>query len=452
MKHLYRVFGLFAAAVFCMAHAQEEGAPARGRETAGPPTKTTFIRLTNNANAVMVEPVTPDPVKSRIVLLITHPERANNINGAAPMARYGYRTMMMNYYGPEIAYEEFLLPLAAAVKAARATPGVEKVVLMGHSTGGPELAFYQDVAENGPKACQEPVRVYKCDSKGIENLPRADGLIAFDANSGAPDRTIAFDPAVDPHNPARKPDPALDSYDPRNGFDPKTNGAQYSEEFKKKFFAAQGTRVNQLIDEALVRLKLIEQGKGLYTDDEPFVVFGGSKGADGARLDLADVRLLSRTRAPHLLLKADGTRSVEIWHNLLEPSARPQDAHTLYGTTSTTMNVTVRHFLSFFGQRTRPGYGLTEDSIDGIEWRGTASSIQGDVEGIRVPTLVVAATCADHMVMGEITFDHSAAKDKELVGVEGSNHNFQPCKPQYGDVAKRAYDYVDGWLSKPGRF
>ena len=115
------------------------------------------------------------------------------------------------------------------------------------------------------------------------------------------------------------------------------------------------------------------------------------------------------------------------------------------------MNVTVRHFLSFFGQRTKPGYRLTADSIEGLEWRGTASSIQGDVEGIHVPTLVVAATCADHMVMGEITYDHSAAKDKDLVGIEGSNHGFQPCKPQYGDVAKRAYDYVDSWLSKPGR-
>ena len=29
--------------------------------------------------------------------------------------------------------------------------------------------------------------------------------------------------------------------------------------------------------------------------------------------------------------------------------------------------------------------------------------------------------------------------------------SFNACKPQYGDVAKRAYDYVDEWLTKPGR-
>ena len=46
---------------------------------AGPPTRTTFVRLANNANAIIVEPVTPVPGKSRIAL-ITHPENANNFN------------------------------------------------------------------------------------------------------------------------------------------------------------------------------------------------------------------------------------------------------------------------------------------------------------------------------------------------------------------------------------
>jgi hypothetical protein len=47
--------------------------------------------------------------------------------------------------------------------------------LAGHSTGGIELTSYQDVAENGPKACQGPERVYKCQTKDAENLPQADG-------------------------------------------------------------------------------------------------------------------------------------------------------------------------------------------------------------------------------------------------------------------------------------
>ena len=32
-----------------------------------------------------------------------------------------------------------------------------------------------------------------------------------------------------------------------------------------------------------------------------------------------------------------------------------------------------------------------------------------------------------------------------------ANHGFLPCKPEYGDTFARAFDDVDGWLSKPGR-
>ena len=45
---------------------------------------------------------------------------------------------------------------------------------------------------------------------------------------------------------------------------------------------------------------------------------------------------------------------------------------------------------------------------------------------------------------------HSASL--KLVAVEGALHGFTPCKPEYGDTLKRAFDFVDNWLSKPGRF
>jgi hypothetical protein len=74
------------------------------------------------------------------------------------------------------------------------------------------------------------------------------------------------------------------------------------------------------------------------------------------------------------------------------------------------------------------------------------------MENITVPTLVMAATCAIHVVPLETVFDHSAAKDKEFVGVEGATHGFTPCRPEFGDTKKRAFDYVEAWLKKPGRF
>jgi hypothetical protein len=427
------------------AHAQSPAAASEG----GPPTKTTFVRLTNNANAILVEPVTPNPAKSRIAVLVTHPEHANNFNYfiGRELPKRGYRVMMMNYYGREQNYYEFLAPIAAAIKALQAIPGVEKVVLAGHSSGGPELTSYEDVAENGPSACMGPERVYKCDPKGLENLPKADGVMLLDANAGAPEKTIALNPAIDSHNP-RVVYPELDSFNPENGYNPATKSATYSPAFMSKFFVAQGAKANLVIDEALDRLALIEKGDGQYKDDEPFVVAGAGENLNGARPDVADLRMMSKTHAPHLLLKADGTRSTQIIPNVMAAAARPDEDLLA----ETTMNVTVRHYLSFQALSLTPDYRITEDNILGVKWRSSADSVEGNVEGITVPTLIMPATCAAHLVFLEISYDHSAAKDKELVGVEGANHSFQACKPEYGDTTKRTFDYVDTWLSKTGRF
>jgi pimeloyl-ACP methyl ester carboxylesterase len=410
--------------------------------------KTTYVRLTNNSNALLQEPVTPDPVRRRIVVLVAHPEGANQFNSfiAREVTRRGYRAMMLNYYGPETTYEEFLAPIAAAITHLRGLPGVQKVVVAGHSTGGPELTFYQDVAENGPRACQD--KVYPCASKNLTNLPKADGVMLLDSNNGASERTIAMDPAVDSRRP-RERNPELDMFSPRNGFNPATKSATYDPEFTRKFLVAQGARNNRVIDEALARLAKIEKGEGDYKDDEPFVVPGSAQAMNGAQLRLADTRLLSKTKAAHKHLKADGTTPVEIIPSVLEPRADVDSLHTL---ADTTQNWTVRHYLSFLALRTTADYGMTENDVTGIQWRSTPNSVPGNLEGITVPTLVMVGTCAGHVVLDEIGFHRSAARDKEFVGVEGGDHSFRPCKPQYGDSEKRAFDYVDGWLMKAGRF
>jgi len=118
----------------------------------------------------------------------------------------------------------------------------------------------------------------------------------------------------------------------------------------------------------------------------------------------------------------------------------------------TSQSGTVRHYLSFFAFHTTADYRLTADDIKGIDWRSSANSAVGNIEGITVPTLVMTATCAVHIVTGELAYDHSPAKDKEYVSVEGGDHFFKACKPEYGDPVKRTFDYVDRWLMKPGRF
>ena len=102
--------------------------------------------------------------------------------------------------------------------------------------------------------------------------------------------------------------------------------------------------------------------------------------------------------------------------------------------------------------RTDGGYKLTEDNVTGVEWRSVPNSVPGNVEGIRVPSLFVSATCAPHLVFTEIAYERSAAKDKEFIGVDGADHEFRPCGPEYGDPARHAFGYVDSWLLQPGRF
>jgi pimeloyl-ACP methyl ester carboxylesterase len=428
------------------------GGSARGQDAEVPATdRSTFVRLTNNANALIEEPATTDAAHRRIVFLTVHPEHANLFGSfmARELGRRGYRTMMMNYYGAEQTYEEFLAPIAAAIRRLRSLPGAEKVVLIGGSTGGAELTFYQNVAENGPKACQVPEVVYPCRGRNLDNLPKADGVVLIDINVGAPVRTVAIDPAVDDAHP-RQRNQALDMFDPHNGFDSKTGAANYSSEFRQRYFAAQGARANHLIDRALARLMKIEKGEGDYKDDEPFVVAGSSRELNGARLDLTDRRLLSRTHAPHLILKADGSTARQIVPSLFPPAKG--DVDMVDQLALTTQEVTVRHYLSFYALRTTPDYALTDDNINGLVWRSTVNSAPGNVEGVTVPTLVMAGSCYGHLVFNEIVYDHSAARDKDYVAVEGGNHTLQACDPKYGDVSKRAWDYIDGWLSKTGRF
>ena len=111
-----RVPGILILAIaFACQSAVAQGPPPQA-STGGPPLKTTFVRLQGMANAVLVEPEKLN-AKSHIAVLITHPEHANNFNYfiGLELPKYGYRAMMLNYYGKEQTYYEFLQPIAAAI-------------------------------------------------------------------------------------------------------------------------------------------------------------------------------------------------------------------------------------------------------------------------------------------------------------------------------------------------
>src|SRR3954467_15993365 len=80
-------------------------------------------------------------------------------------------------------WENNALDVKSGVNYLRSQPGITKVVLLGHSGGGPTMSFYEAVAEKGVAFCQDEHKLIKCASN-LAGLPKADGMILMDAPPG----------------------------------------------------------------------------------------------------------------------------------------------------------------------------------------------------------------------------------------------------------------------------
>ncbi len=402
------------------------------------------------SDSVLFEPP-PGVAVSPVALLFAHPGDVtyNHVAGRQ-MARRGYRILMVGQVEDDLPADAYAPSTSAALKFLRGLPDVTNVVVITHSGGGHHMAFYQNAAENGARACAGPEKIYPCRPERVAALEKADGLVLLDPTLGAFHQMSSIDPAVDSSAP-RLRIAALDMFAGANGYDAAGRRASYTPDFARRFYAAQAARSAALIAQARTRLAAIVQGRGRYRDDEPFVVPGMGVSATGARLYQPDTRIVAATKAPHLVLKADGTRVTEVVQSVRPASGpRPDDA---LGTLDVmTQNTTVRRFLAVSAIRTTPDFGFTATDITGVEWASAMNSTPGNAAGIRVPTLVLAMSCHYLMVPDEIIYDHLAAPDKQLVFVEGATHGFAPCRPEHGDTTARTFDYVDGWLKQPGRF
>jgi pimeloyl-ACP methyl ester carboxylesterase len=452
---------LFAACSFATAVAQSpaqiKGAASEAESaraaTSGPVGsdmfRTEYIRLgSNNSEGLLYTPSHPG-TKARIALVYSHPD-SNNFNSpiGRELSSRGYRVLMVNYRGADTGPESFAPTISRGIEYVRSLPGVQKVLIIGHSGGGHLLTFYGNAAEHGPAACQDKQKVYPCNGARLGGLAKPDGIILLDPALGALHKMSSLDPAVNDKD--RKRDQRVDMFDAANGYGAGAKSASYSAQFAEHFYAAQAARNALLVQRALDRLQAIEQGSAQFTDDEPYVIAGMSATPAGARLYQPDVTILAHTKSRHILLKADGS-SPEV----IVPSVRPASgefAAALGSLAVMGQNTTVRHFLANDAIRTTPGYAFTADDILGVQWTSSMASAPGNAEGITVPALVMVMTCHYLVVPGEIIFNHLGSKDKTFAGVEGAVHGFTPCRPEYGDTEKRLFDYVDTWLSGTRRF
>jgi pimeloyl-ACP methyl ester carboxylesterase len=423
--------------------------------------KTTFVPLGQGVPGVLYEPLEPG-AKAHIAVLAMHTVADYLTFTACPeLAKRGYRALCANCSTSKSGFvsdnnqDKMLLNVKLAVAYLRSHPGIKTVVLLGHSGGGGLMASYAAVAENGVSICQGPEKLVKC-SDTLAGLPPVDGLMLIDANiSGAAMSLFSLDPAILSEESGQVLDPALDMYNPQNGFSP--NGSTYSNEFKRRFFAKARDRENQLIAKALDRLAKIEAGKGNFSDDEPFIVPAGSY--RGNRLMTQDMSLWAHTRQPWPLLHPDGTVTTEIIRSVRVPRGTKSPSPSLSGSGLVT---TVRNFLSTFAIRPTDEFGYDASSLYGIDYRATYSNAVVSVENMTKPLLQMGMTGSHEYFSAETIRDHAKSADKTLAYVEGATHSFTPCKPcavaqgkpenYYGDTVKTLFDYVGGWLSKPGRF
>ena len=396
----------------------------------------------------------PSPVKGALYkpdsgpaphvgIVIVH--RTSNFLAAPATRELSKRGFMVLAVNPRsdnneaiVDFEANALDIKSAVEFLRKQPGITKVLLWGHSGGGPATSFYQAVAERGTSYCNDPRKLSPCDDS-LAGLPKADGLILVDAHPGISINGLrSLNPAVIDEHDSKRLDPSLDPFNPANGF--VDGAAHYSDAFKARYFKAQADRMNRLIDGAQSKLKAMRAGTAPYPDDDVMVVAR----FEGARLMELDPTIHHATAKPQRLLKNDGTIVTQIVESVRRPATGYDRRNATYAGGVRVM--TVRSFLSANAIRAK-------DSMDDIDWCSTNNSTRCAVARITTPTLITAMGAHYFIRDGEIHFDASASRDKEFIVIEGATHGFTPCTGcervpgQYGNSFKNLFDYTAKWIN-----
>jgi pimeloyl-ACP methyl ester carboxylesterase len=358
------------------------------------------------------------------------------------LSRRGFMVLAINPRSDNneaaVSFEGNAIDIKSGIEFLRKQPGITKLVLLGHSGGGPATSFYEAVAEKGSGYCRGANKLVECDNT-LDALPKADGLILVDAHPGVSVNGLrSLNPAVvDEHDP-KKIDPVLDPFNPANGF--KDGASHYSDAFRKKYFAAQAARMNRLIDAATAELKAMKAGTAPYPDDDVMVITR----AEGARLMELDPTIHRGTLKPQKLLKNDGTVATQIVESVRRP-ARGYDRRNASFDGGARV-LTLRSFLSANAIRAK-------DSLDEVDWCSSNNSTPCAVKSISIPILLTAMGAHYFIRDNEIHYEAAASLDKELIVIEGATHGFAPCTAcettpgQYSNSQKNFFDYVTRWIN-----
>lgn len=347
--------------------------------------------------------IVPEDVPSDTVLLFMHP-----VGGGAylPMvtqlAREGNHVIYANsrYRGGDAALimEKVVLDMAAAVRHAREKLGYDKVVLAGWSGGGSLSLFYQQQA-CAPSVTSPPAGGMP--DLTSEDLPPADAMLLLAAH---PSRhqvlTDCLDPSIlDEADPSRR-DAELDLYHP-------VNAPPYSDEFLRRFRAAQAERNRRITADVKQRLEDLHAA-GRPHDEFAFVVHG----------TMADPRVFDGGVDPND--RALGTSFL----------GDPQ-----------VVNMSPIGLARFSTLRS----WLSQWSIDDANADGPRAAAD-----VKVPAFVVANSADNICTPGyaNALFDALGSEDKSRITIRGANHYY--IGPDQKPLLQEAAAACTAWLGERG--
>ena len=406
----------------------------------------------NRLNAAVYRPDSgPAP---HVAFLIMH-RTANYLNHVActELSRRGFLALCMNTRfqnnESQVRWEQTPLDVKAGVDYLRRQPGITKVVLFGHSGGGPLMSFYEAVAEKGPAYCQGESKLVAC-GNDLNGLPRADAIVFADSHPGNPVQVLrALNPSVVAEGGKLRVIQELDPFDPKNGYSA-TGSSNYSKAFQDRYYKAQAQRMSERIAAALGAAQRMKKGDYPFPDDDVVIIpAGGNPGAGaGGDATLAglhpDITPLMSTVRPQKLLKNDGTVVTQVIKSVAV--ADPELAKTNRAFDTGTRIFTIKSFLSANAVR-------AADARDGIDHCSTNNSTTCAVQSISVPVLIASMGGYRFVRDGEEIFEKAASPDKDYVVIEGALHGFTPCTAcektpgQYSNTVRNLFDYIHKWTN-----
>jgi pimeloyl-ACP methyl ester carboxylesterase len=428
-------------------------------------TRPEYIPLGGGVKGVLYRPDS-NPSPNVAVIIIHRTSNYLQHAGCTQLSQRGLMVLCMNsrFDNNEalVNWELIALDVRRGVDYLRNTQKISKVILFGHSGGGPTTTYYQAVAEKGPAYCQGANKLSECESSGpnsVAGLPPADGIILADAHPGntvnalraingsvreIEDKEVV---GVNAYNGPIHPMKRLNPFDPANGFNP--NGkSTYSKSFQRAYNAAQADRMNDWINQALRIRALMAQGQWRFPDNDSIIIArgGGSQagGGDPANLFVPDTDILCCTEKPQKLLQNDGSIVTQIVKSVRLPNPNIAQGNEEFD--GGTKNLTVTAFLSANAIR-------ATDSMDykQIDWCSTNNSTPCALQHITVPILITAMGAHYFHVDAEQFYENYAASaDKEFVIFAGMTHGIGPCNAcpggPYNNQVTNYWNYLFNWI------